>query len=68
MQVKHQLIFTYHNSGTLKLGENSDGVVPLSSQLHPDAQRQASGQFGFNSTHTGVLKDEDAIRRHYSVY
>ncbi len=60
--VKHQLLYTYGNPGKLNRGENSDGVVPLSSQLIPVAQRQASVQFGFNSSHAGVLKDKDTIR------
>ena len=60
--VSHQLLYTYANPETLKLGENSDGVVPLASQLHRDAQSQATEQFGFNSSHTGVLQDEDAIQ------
>jgi triacylglycerol esterase/lipase EstA (alpha/beta hydrolase family) len=60
--VSHHLLYTFANPGTLKLGENSDGVVPLSSQLHPIAQSQATEQFGFNSSHTGVLQDEDAIQ------
>ena len=46
----------------IKMGENSDGVVPLSSQLHPPAQKEARRQFGFNSGHTGVLKNADAIQ------
>ena len=61
-QIGHQLFYTYGNPETLKLGENSDGVVPLSSQLRPVAQRQATEQFGFNSSHAGVLKDEDVIQ------
>jgi pimeloyl-ACP methyl ester carboxylesterase len=61
--LSHQLLYSYGNPGTLKLGENSDGVVPLSSQLYAKAQLQAAGQFGFNTSHTGVLKDEDAIQR-----
>lgn len=60
--VKHQLLYTYGNPRKQKRGANSDGVVPLSSQLLPIAQRQASAQFGFNSSHAGVLKDQDAIR------
>jgi len=60
--VSHLLVYTYANPETLKLGENSDGVVPLSSQLHPIAQSQATEQFGFNSSHTGVLQDPDAIQ------
>lgn len=62
LHVNHQLLYAYGNPEKLKLGENSDGVVPLSSQLHPIAQRQSTRQFGFNSSHTDVLKDEGAIR------
>jgi pimeloyl-ACP methyl ester carboxylesterase len=57
--VHHELIYAYQNSSTIKLGENSDGVVALTSQLHPQAQRQASGQFGFDNTHTDILDSEE---------
>ena len=60
--VDYRLLYAYDDPGRIKLGENSDGVVPLSSQLHPPAQKEASEQFGFNSSHTGVLKDPDAIQ------
>ncbi len=60
--VNYHLLYTYGNTDALKFGENSDGVVPLSSQLYPPAQSQATAQFGFNSSHTGVLKDPDAIQ------
>jgi len=59
--VNHQLLYAYNNSSTLKLGENSDGVVPLSSQLHPEAQRQSHNQFGFNNSHVDILEDETMI-------
>ncbi|SFC56770.1 alpha/beta hydrolase [Pseudoalteromonas denitrificans] len=59
--VNHQLFYAYNNSSTLKLGENSDGVVPLSSQLYPEAQRQSHEQFGFNSSHVDILEDEKMI-------
>ncbi len=57
---QHELIYAYHNPSTIKTGKNSDGVVTLESQLQPQAQHQASGQFGFEDTHTGVL-DSDAV-------
>ena len=57
--VHHELIYAYQNPGTIKIGENSDGVVALTSQLHPQAQRQASGQFGFDNTHTNILDSEE---------
>jgi hypothetical protein len=60
--VIHQLLYAYQNPDGLKLGENSDGVVPLSSQLRPVAQHQASQKFGFDSSHTGILQDEEAIQ------
>ena len=57
--VYHELIYAYQNPGAIKVGENSDGVVALASQLHPQAQRQASGQFGFDNTHTDILNSEE---------
>lgn len=59
--VNHHLIYAYHNPDVLKLSENSDGVVPLSSQLNPTAQKQSTEQFGFNSSHTAILEDEEVI-------
>ena len=55
----HELIYAYQNPGAIKIGENSDGVVALASQLCPQAQRQAGGQFGFDNTHTDILKSEE---------
>ncbi len=43
----------------IKLGENSDGVVALTSQLRPEAQTQATGQFGFDNSHTDILDSEE---------
>jgi hypothetical protein len=60
--VEYYLIYAYGNSKTIKLGENSDGVVPLSSQLCAEAQGEAAGQYGFNDNHTGILKNPDAIQ------
>ncbi|MDH3417733.1 MAG: DUF413 domain-containing protein [Gammaproteobacteria bacterium] len=57
--VHHELIYAYQNPSAIKIGENSDGVVALNSQLHPQAQRQASGQFGFDNTHTDILNSEE---------
>ncbi len=59
--VNHHLIYAYQNTDVVKLSENSDGVVPLSSQLHPTAQTQSSEQFGFNSSHTAILENDELI-------
>ncbi|MEZ9233061.1 hypothetical protein AB4259_18480 [Vibrio amylolyticus] len=57
----HQLFYAYNNNGVVKMGENSDGVVPLSSQLDIRAQQQSDDQFGFNSSHVSILKNDDMI-------
>ena len=59
--IEHQLLYAYDNPATIKLSRNSDGVVPLSSQLRLEAQQQASGQLGFESSHTGILKNQEMI-------
>ncbi len=60
--VEYHLLFAYGNDRAIKLGTNSDGVVPLSSQLSPPAQKEATSQHGFDDTHTGILKNPEAIR------
>jgi len=59
--VRHELLYAYRNESAIKLGENSDGVVALSSQLFPLAQQQSDEQFGFDSTHTDILRNGEAI-------
>jgi len=59
--IEHQLLYAYDNPAMLKISKNSDGVVPLSSQLPLEAQQQATGQLGFESSHTGILKNEQMI-------
>jgi len=60
-ETHHELVYAYRNESAIKLGENSDGVVALSSQLYPLAQQQSDEQFGFDSTHTDILRNRDAI-------
>ncbi len=59
--VTYNLLYAYKNEGLMKFGENSDGVVPISSQLRSEAQEECSMQKGFNATHVGILEDEDAL-------
>ncbi|GAB1267947.1 hypothetical protein NBRC116493_12000 [Aurantivibrio infirmus] len=59
--INYQLLYAYNNISTLKFGENSDGVVTLSSQLRREAQDQATEQFGFDDTHSGILENDHAI-------
>ncbi len=62
-QTEYHLFYTFGDPSALRLGESSDGVVPLSSQCNAQAQAEAKEQFGFNDTHMGVLRNPDAIRR-----
>lgn len=47
--------------------EANDGMVPLSSQLVADAQREARERIGVHATHVVVLSDPVAIDRIKSV-
>jgi pimeloyl-ACP methyl ester carboxylesterase len=63
VETKYHLLFAYGNDKKIKLGSNSDGVIPLSSQLVPAAQNEAAAQYGFNDTHEGILNNRDAIQK-----
>jgi len=54
--VKHHLVFTF-NRKSASFGESDDTVVTVASQLLPQAQRDAAKLYGFDDTHTGVLRD-----------
>ena len=60
--LEYHLIYAYGNEKMVKLGENSDGVVPLSSQLCSRAQDESTAQYGFNETHAGILRNPEAIK------
>ena len=47
----YHMMFGFHGGG-IRL---SDGVVALSSQLRPEAQKEAATVRGFDETHTGIL-------------
>jgi pimeloyl-ACP methyl ester carboxylesterase len=53
----YHMLFGFHGS------DSSDGVVPLSSQLRPEAQEEARSERGFNATHTGILRSPAAATR-----
>jgi pimeloyl-ACP methyl ester carboxylesterase len=58
--VPHHLLFSYRHSG---MGEASDGVVTVASQLRPAAQQGAVRVEGFNETHMGVLEAKEVSAR-----
>lgn len=59
--LSHHLVYAYDDEAFITVGKNGDGVVSLSSQLDSKAQAQAVEQFGFESGHVSILKNEDLI-------
>ena len=53
------LFFTFKDPSTFKMGESSDGVVALRSQLEPRVQDMATRLHGFNETHGGLLSSKE---------
>ena len=58
--VPHHLLFSYHHSG---MGQASDGVVTVASQLRAAAQQGAMRVEGFDETHMGVLEAKAVSER-----
>jgi len=54
------LFFSYYDKTTIKIGESSDGIVSLHSQLDPLFQQAATRIYGFRETHDGILHSEAA--------
>jgi pimeloyl-ACP methyl ester carboxylesterase len=52
--IRFFLFFSYKNNGPV-ISQNSDGTIPLISQLHLPAQKTALQVTGFNATHEGIL-------------
>jgi pimeloyl-ACP methyl ester carboxylesterase len=53
--ISFTLFFSYKNNGPVIMGQNSDGTIPLNSQLYPPAQKAATQCIGFDATHEGIL-------------
>jgi len=61
-RIPHHLLFGFGGESRLA-GVPSDGVVALSSQLTPAAQQGASRLYGFDESHTGILRAPAVSRR-----
>jgi pimeloyl-ACP methyl ester carboxylesterase len=59
--VVHHLMFGFHRNAR-KFGESSDETVPVASQLEREAQEDATRVHGFDSTHTGILRNPDVSK------
>jgi|GEM_PF-3139315 len=58
----HLLIFGY-NKGAGDIGASSDGTILLSSQLRQEAQQQAEVIYGFNYSHSDILKQQQVYSK-----
>jgi uncharacterized protein YifE (UPF0438 family) len=58
--LEHHLIYAHKNAGG---PDDSDGVVPVYSQLPASATGKISGQYGFHATHTGILQDPAGVEK-----
>ena len=62
----YYLFFGYRKGRGL-LRPNSDGTVTLRSQLAPQAQAEATGVFGFDEDHVGILSSQEVLARYKAV-
>lgn len=59
--VTHILVFGFRNAATLR-SASGDGVIPLASQLRPEAQIQARALRGFDEDHMSILANPQVLR------
>ena len=59
--VQSHLLFSYGGNG-IHMGDKDDGVVLLTSQLRPDAQREARSLYGVDADHSAILSDRAVFR------
>lgn len=57
--VPHFMLFGYRNTSLIG-ALSSDGVIPLASQLRPEAQAQATAIRGFDEDHMSILGSDSA--------
>jgi pimeloyl-ACP methyl ester carboxylesterase len=55
------LMFTFARNST-SFGASDDHTVTVASQLYPLAQRESVRLYGFDETHTGVLRNKEAAK------
>jgi len=51
----YHLLFSFQRNAA-RPGASGDTVIALASQLYPAAQREADSIFGFDTSHTGILR------------
>ena len=63
VNVPFHLFFGYHNDSAMKARECSDSTILLRSQLDHRAQESAVRVYGYDDTHTGILEDEEVMKK-----
>ena len=61
-EVPSYLFFGYQDDSTVRSSASSDGVITLKSQLDPRRQLTAQKVYGFDTTHMGILNNEEVRR------
>jgi pimeloyl-ACP methyl ester carboxylesterase len=61
-RTQHQLLFSF-KKGNGSLGQSSDQVVTVASELRAEAQDEAAGVYGFDDTHAGILESPQVSLR-----
>lgn len=61
--IRFFLFFSFKNSGSITMGQNSDGSIVLNSQLYPLAQKAAFNIMGFDATHEGILVCPEMVEK-----
>ncbi len=65
--VQHYLFFGYKGKVTFTAGINNDGVISLESQLKQERQYDAYKIFGYNETHTSIMRSKEVIKNIYNI-
>lgn len=59
--LNHYLLFGYKAKSSFILDNSNDGVISLSSQLYNKAQEQAHLIYGYDETHSSILKSKEVM-------
>jgi pimeloyl-ACP methyl ester carboxylesterase len=62
-ETRHHLFFAFEGKGGSPFSsDNTDGTVPIKSQLYMPVQEQAESVVGIAANHVSILSDADSIR------
>jgi len=61
-RLPHHMLFSFRRGSTLP-GPSGDQVVTVASELRPEAQDEATSIYGYDTSHVGILNQEDSVAR-----